>query len=105
MASDFKQQIPEAGYLRLEQIIGTAKAVTDTEKRPLKRERLVTYQPLIPVSRGTWFNGVRSGRFPAPVKLGPRITVWRVEDIRHLIEDGVHGVKPSLPSGVAKRGR
>ena len=30
--------------------------------------------------------GVKAGRYPKPVKLGPRITAWRVEDIRTLIE-------------------
>ena len=40
----------------------------------------------IPVSKSTWWAGVKSGRFPKPVKLGPRITAWRVEDIRNLIE-------------------
>jgi prophage regulatory protein len=43
----------------------------------------------IPVSKSTWWEGVRTGRFPKPQKLGPRITVWRVEDIRALIENGV----------------
>ena len=43
----------------------------------------------IPVSRSTWWAGVRSGRFPKPVKLGPRTTAWRVKDIRELIEKGV----------------
>jgi predicted DNA-binding transcriptional regulator AlpA len=44
---------------------------------------------LIPVSRSTWWAGVKSGRYPRPVKLGPRITAWRVEDIRRLIQDTV----------------
>jgi prophage regulatory protein len=43
----------------------------------------------IPVSKSTWWAGVRSGRFPPPLKLGSRITVWRVDDIRTLIERGV----------------
>jgi predicted DNA-binding transcriptional regulator AlpA len=43
----------------------------------------------IPVGRSTWWAGVKSGRFPKPVKLGPRITAWRVEDIRALIERGI----------------
>jgi prophage regulatory protein len=43
----------------------------------------------IPVSRSTWWLGVKEGRYPPPVKLGPRITAWRVEDIRALIERGV----------------
>ncbi|WP_164075594.1 helix-turn-helix transcriptional regulator [Stenotrophomonas maltophilia] len=41
---------------------------------------------LYPVSRSTWWAGVRSGRYPQPVKLGERCTAWRVEDIRALIE-------------------
>ena len=40
----------------------------------------------IPCSRSTWWQGVRDGRFPKPTKLGPRITVWRAEDIRALFE-------------------
>ena len=40
---------------------------------------------VIPVSKSTWWDGVKSGRFPKSVKLGPRITAWRVEDIRELI--------------------
>lgn len=39
----------------------------------------------IPVSKSTWWAGIKDGRYPKPVKLGPRITVWRVEDIRALI--------------------
>jgi prophage regulatory protein len=39
----------------------------------------------IPVSKSTWWAGVKTGRYPAPVKLGPRITAWRVEDIRALV--------------------
>ena len=42
----------------------------------------------IPVSKSTWWLGVKTGRFPQPVKLGPRTTAWRVEDIRRLIELG-----------------
>ena len=39
----------------------------------------------IPVGRSTWWAGVKSGRYPQPVKLGPRITAWRVEDIIGLL--------------------
>ncbi|MER2539913.1 MAG: AlpA family phage regulatory protein [Azonexus sp.] len=39
----------------------------------------------IPVSRATWWAGCKSGKFPKPVKLGPRTTVWKVEDLRALI--------------------
>lgn len=49
--------------------------------------RLATILKLIPVGRTTWWAGVKIGRFPKPVKLGSRITAWRVEDIRELISD------------------
>jgi prophage regulatory protein len=51
--------------------------------------RLPTVLALIPVSKTTWWEGIRKGIYPRPIKLGPRISAWRVEDIRHLIEDPV----------------
>lgn len=48
--------------------------------------RLTSILALIPISKSAWWEGCRTGRFPAPVKLGPRTTAWRVEDIRDLIE-------------------
>lgn len=65
-------KLPSTGFLRLSQIVGSAKA-----NPPIP--------PLIPVSRSSWWEGVRTGRFPKPIKLGPRTTVWRVEDIREFI--------------------
>jgi predicted DNA-binding transcriptional regulator AlpA len=54
--------LPETGFLRLPQVLS-----------------------LIPVSKSTWWAGVKSGRYPKPVKLGERITAWRAEDISALI--------------------
>ena len=67
--------LPPTGYLRLPQIIG--KAATNTSP---------AIPAIIPVSRSTWWAGIRSGRYPKPVKLGERITAWRVEDIRTLVQ-------------------
>jgi prophage regulatory protein len=74
-----KQSLPETGYVRLSQIVGNPKA-----KPPIPA--------IIPVSKSTWWAGVKTGRFPKSVKLGPRITVWRVEDIRALINQHEHCV-------------
>ncbi len=49
--------------------------------------RLPTVLDVYPVSRSTWWNMVKAGTAPQPVKLGPRITAWRVSDIRKLLED------------------
>jgi prophage regulatory protein len=43
---------------------------------------------IFPISSATLWRKVKAGTFPKPVKLGPRITAWRVEDIRKLIEQG-----------------
>lgn len=62
------------GFLRLSQIIGDSKA-----NPPIPA--------IIPVSRSTWWAGVKSGRYPQPTRsLGVRITAWRVEDIVALIQ-------------------
>jgi prophage regulatory protein len=63
--------LPLTGFVRLSQIIGD-------------RERGI--HPIIPVGRTTWLNGVKSGKYPKPVKLSERAVAWRVEDIRQLIE-------------------
>lgn len=47
--------------------------------------RLKDVQRYIPVSTSTWWKGVREGVYPQPVKLSPRTTAWRVEEIRELI--------------------
>lgn len=68
--------LPETGYLRLHQIIG----------RPARKGR-PAIPALIPVSRSTWWAGVKTRRYPQPVRhLGQRITVWRVEDVLALVE-------------------
>lgn len=42
---------------------------------------------IIPVSKSTWWAGVKSGRYPQPVRtLGARITAWRCSDIVELVE-------------------
>lgn len=48
--------------------------------------RLPAVLALIPVGRSTWWAGIKSGRYPAPVKLGPRMSAWRAEDVRSLID-------------------
>ena len=58
-----KDQLPLTGFMRLPQIL-----------------------QLIPISKSAWWLGCREGRFPKPVKLGPKTTAWRVEDIVALIE-------------------
>lgn len=65
--------IPETGFLRLKQILGDPDAVP-----PIVG--------LIPVKKTCWWDGVKSGRFPAPIKLSGHITVWRCEDILALIK-------------------
>lgn len=51
--------------------------------------RLPEILTLIPVGKSTWWAGVKSGRYPQPIKLGPGITAWRGGDIRALLDVGV----------------
>ena len=47
--------------------------------------RLPQVLNLIPVSRSAWWAGCKNGRYPKPVKIGPRTTAWRAEDIKTLL--------------------
>jgi prophage regulatory protein len=58
-----KELLPETGFLRLPTILR-----------------------IFPIGRSTWWQGVKDGKFPKPIKLGKRTTAWRVEDIKALIE-------------------
>ena len=60
-----------------------------TSKRLLRISEIIAPKGPVPVGKSTWWEGVKSGRFPAPIKLGPRITVWKVADIEALLEQGV----------------
>lgn len=62
-ASTF-DSLPAGGYMRQAQIIPA----------------------VIPVSSATWWRGVKSGRFPKPVKLSERVTCWKVGDIRQFLQ-------------------
>jgi prophage regulatory protein len=53
-------QVPHAGYLRQAQLLG----------------------PILPIGATTLWRWVKQGKFPAPIKLSERVTVWRVEDVR-----------------------
>ncbi|MGJ1334189.1 helix-turn-helix transcriptional regulator [Sphingobacterium siyangense] len=39
----------------------------------------------IPVSKSTWWSGCKTGRFPKPYKIAPRITAWKTSDIQACI--------------------
>lgn len=69
----YPSTLPQTGFLRLPQIVGDP-----TASPPVPA--------LVPVGRSSWWAGVASGRYPAAHRLGPRTTVWRVEDVRALIE-------------------
>jgi predicted DNA-binding transcriptional regulator AlpA len=54
--------IPATGFLRLPQVLA-----------------------FIPVGKSSWWRGVKAGRYPKPVKIAPRTTAWRAEDITALM--------------------
>jgi prophage regulatory protein len=48
--------------------------------------RLPAVLSILPISKSTFYAGIREGRYPTPVKISERTSAWRVEDIRNLIE-------------------
>jgi prophage regulatory protein len=39
----------------------------------------------LPICRSAWWLGVKEGKYPAGIKLSPRVTVWRESDVDALI--------------------
>lgn len=56
--------LPQIGFVRLPQIL-----------------------EVIPIGKSTWWAGVKSGKYPTPIKLSDNTTVWRSEDIHSLIQN------------------
>ena len=66
--------IPETGFVRLSQIL-----------------------TVIPLGKTSWWAGVKSGRFPKPIKLSERCTAWKAEDIHNLITQlSAQNAEPTL---------
>lgn len=73
-------------YLRVEQIVGTDRMYPvplDTHAKPAHRRKTARphYPPIVNVSRSAWWAGVKAGKYPQSLKLGPRTTVWRASEI------------------------
>lgn len=68
--------IPTTGFLRLAQVL-----------------------TIIPISKSTWFEGVRAGHYPKPVKIGQRASGWKAEEIAALVE---HLGNPENSAGKAR---
>lgn len=65
--------IQQDSLLRLKQIIGNPKA-----KPPIPA--------IIPVCASSWWAGCKTGKYPSPIKLSPRVTVWRASDVLALVK-------------------
>lgn len=44
---------------------------------------------ILPISKSNFYAGIKEGKFPPPVKLGPRTSTWRESEIRQIVENGI----------------
>ena len=63
------------------------------EKQQIAFLRLPQVLEIFPISRSSWWQGCKNGKYPKPIKLGPRTTVWRKDEIEKLAEKFSSGVK------------
>ena len=54
--------------------------------------RLPKVLEILSISKSKWWQGIKDGHYPQPVKLGPRTTAWRARDIHDLAENGIREV-------------
>jgi hypothetical protein len=87
--------LPAEGFLRLAQIIGQTEVTPEQAAANSKTQKTTTTHrhkrprpgmpPIVPVSKTTWYQGIKAGVYPAPLHLG-KTAVWRVSDIRDLLD-------------------
>ncbi|WP_127088301.1 helix-turn-helix transcriptional regulator [Aquabacter cavernae] len=65
------------------------KTASNTSVRLLRLQQVIGPEGPIPVSRATWWRGIKDGRFPRPVHIGQRLRVWRESEILALINPDV----------------
>jgi prophage regulatory protein len=58
-------QLPESAFIRQSQLVGK----------------------VLPFSAATLWRKCREGRFPAPIKIPPNVTAWRVSEVRFWLKD------------------
>ncbi len=49
--------------------------------------RLPQILEIIPVSRSTWYRGVKSGRYPQSVRLSARAAGWKIETVKNCVAE------------------
>ena len=64
-----------------------ATATTTHTASPEKLLRLSEVLTRVPISRSAWYQGVKTGKFPPPIKLGSKTSAWRESDVNRLIAD------------------
>lgn len=75
--------------------------MSSTTERYLRLPQVLS---IVPVCRATWYAGIKEGRYPAPVKLGPRAVAWQLSDIEKLIASFEPQTKEFMTPPHAARG-
>jgi prophage regulatory protein len=63
-------EIPSTGFIRLKKVL-----------------------EIIPISKSSFWAGIKAGKYPKGVHLGPRTRAWPVEEIRSLISSIKQGAQ------------
>jgi len=66
-------KLPEPGFTRLPKIIGDKNA-----------DPPVT--GFLPMSKPSWYRGIKAGRYPKPAKIGPNMSAWANSKLNKLME-------------------
>ena len=58
---------------------------TPLEDLDFRLLRLNDVLKIIPVSRASFYEGIEKGHYPKPLKIGKKLSVWKLADIRDLV--------------------
>jgi prophage regulatory protein len=81
------EELQDYALLKIQQIIGNPK---------------LGIPALIPISRSNFWNRVKTGQYPQPVRLGPKSVAWRAYEIKALIRDMESTLVPGTRGGAGE---
>lgn len=76
-------------------------------QKPLSEDKFIRLPQVLDiftVSKSTWWAGIKAGKYPRPLKLGPRMVAWSAASIWALVAK-IKKEQPIAPSNPGRFGR
>jgi prophage regulatory protein len=60
---------------------------TELPDQLVRIAKIIGPNGIIPVCRSTFYQGIRDGIYPPPLKLGKRVSAWRLSELLRVVQN------------------